>query len=91
MLGLSSQHEEYIIDYLRFSKSKRSQCLDAIQASFTDLADSRLVETTLTSASTFNTVYIAGNFCYQALKKRIFIFVVCPEHVIIVAYYLDFV
>ena len=50
-LGLSVAHEEIILDYLKFAKFKRSQCLKDVECSLTDLTESRLQEETFTSKS----------------------------------------
>ena len=50
-LGLGATHREMILDYLKFARYKRGQCLRGVESAFSDLADSRLLEETFTSES----------------------------------------
>lgn len=48
-LGLSEFHKELVLDFLKFSRYKRTQCLRDLESAFSDVADSRLMEETFTS------------------------------------------
>lgn len=47
-LGLNDHHQSAIVNYLRFARYQRNQCLRAITASFEDVKDTRLLEQTYT-------------------------------------------
>ena len=41
---LSSEHAEQLVDYLRFLRRKREQCVSEVPAEFKELRESRLFE-----------------------------------------------
>ncbi|XP_014815996.1 PREDICTED: leucine zipper transcription factor-like protein 1 isoform X2 [Calidris pugnax] len=47
-LGLNEHHQNEVINYMRFARFKRGQCLKTVDSCFQDLKDSRLVEETFT-------------------------------------------
>ncbi|XP_016851952.1 leucine zipper transcription factor-like protein 1 isoform X3 [Anolis carolinensis] len=47
-LGLNEHHQNEIISYMRFARSKRGLCLKTVDSCFQDLKESRLVEDTFT-------------------------------------------
>eukprot|EP00731_Ephydatia_muelleri_P012720 Em0007g30a len=47
-LDLNPTHSKYVIDYLHHARFKRNQCIKSIDASFKDVEESRLVESTFT-------------------------------------------
>jgi len=47
-LGLNEHHDALVLNYLRFAKFQRNQCLQAIKNSFQDAKDTRLLEDTYT-------------------------------------------
>ncbi len=51
-LGLSENHESAILDFLKFSRDKRTQSLKGVEAVFSELAGSRLLDETFTSKLT---------------------------------------
>ena len=48
-LGLSEAHKEFVLDFLKFSRYKRAQCLKDVESAVLDVADSRIHEETFTS------------------------------------------
>ncbi|KAK2146252.1 hypothetical protein LSH36_622g00032 [Paralvinella palmiformis] len=47
-LGLNEHHQNIVVNYLRFARYQRTQRLRAVDLSFQDLKDSRLIEDTFT-------------------------------------------
>ncbi|XP_038078645.1 leucine zipper transcription factor-like protein 1 isoform X2 [Patiria miniata] len=48
-LGVNDHHQESLVNYMRFSRYKRSQNLRGVEGCFQDLKDSRLTEDTFTA------------------------------------------
>ncbi|XP_035657933.1 leucine zipper transcription factor-like protein 1 isoform X1 [Branchiostoma floridae] len=47
-LGLNDHHQGNVVNYMRFARYKRSQCLKSVDLCFEDLKDSRLTDDTFT-------------------------------------------
>lgn len=58
-LGLSEIHKELVLDFLKFSRYKRTQCLKDVESAFSDVVDSRLLEETFTSKELSECVCVA--------------------------------
>ena len=47
-LGLNDHHDGLVLNYLRFMRFQRNQCLKSIKNSFVDAKDTRLLDDTYT-------------------------------------------